>query len=131
MINKCETTQEYIARYKQQYRKINSINCVALNLKVEFTMPGFKHLIYKGSRRRATKIIKSRLKLISLAVPVLKNAEEVLEVRIKKENHNGKKCEVRYEALDAIVSKSEIRVRVVVRTIGNKGKPHFYSIMRY
>ncbi len=126
-----ETTKEYIDRYRRIYDGINSVNSKCLDKRVVFTTPGFKHLVYKGGRRRPNKVIKSRLKLISLAVPVLKNSSEVIETRIRKENHYGQRLEIKYEAVEAVVSKSQIRVRVVVRTIGKKGTPHFFSIMKY
>ena len=128
---KPETTHAYITRYRTLYARIGAVQCEPLGFRVAFTMVGFKHLVYKGNRRRPKHIFKSRLKLIPLAVPVLKNAIEVVETRIKKEEHYGQRCDVRYDALEAVVSKSNIRVRVIVRTIGKQGTPHFFSIMRY
>jgi len=126
-----ESMKEYIARYRKEYNKIVQIKCSALSSSVKFSSVGFKHLIFKGSHRRTNRVIKNRLKLIPLAVPVLKNSFEITETRIKKETHYGAVKEVKYEALEAVVSKSRVRVRVVVRTIGKSGQLQFYSIMKY
>ena len=130
-MDKKESTKDYIQRYKDKYRKIGDVYCVALGLKVKFTLVGFKHLIFKGSRRRVNSVIKNRLRLIPLAPYVLKKADEVVETRIRKENIYGGRRSVRYDAIEAVVGKSNVRVRVVVRTIGEDGQPHFYSIMKY
>ncbi len=126
-----ESMQDYISRYKHTYKQISSFNCKVINSEIYFTMPGFKHLIYKNNRRRPNIVIKSRLKLIPLAIPVLKNITKISETRTNNEFHHGKKCTVTYHAFESIVSKSKILVRVIVRIIGENGKPHFFSIMRY
>jgi hypothetical protein len=126
-----ETMQEYIKRYKDLYSKFEPTRCDVLSVTISFTSIGFKHLIFKGSHRRANHVIKSRLRLLSLSIPVLRKATIVVETRTQKENHNGKEVKVRYDAVEGNVGKGNIRVRVVIRTIGDKGKPHFYSIMRY
>jgi hypothetical protein len=125
------TTSEYIGKYKVMYRLLKPIYSKAIGDKVHFNMPGFKHLIFKNNRRRATKAIFNRLVLIPLIAPVIHNCEEEKEVRIRKEVINGKKVDVTYYSLEAHVGKDSVRVRVVTRKVGLKGKHYFISIMKF
>lgn len=125
------TTSEYIGKYKVMYRLLKPIYSKAIGDKVHFNMPGFKHLIFKNNRRRATKAIFNRLVLIPLIAPVIHNCEEEKEVRIRKEGINGKKVDVTYYSLEAHVGKDSVRVRVVTRKVGLKGKHYFISIMKF
>ena len=43
----------------------------------------------------------------------------------------SKKVAVTYYALEAFVGKDSVRVRVVTRKVGVKGKHYFQSIMKY
>ena len=94
-------------------------------------MPGFKHLIFKGKHRRETKAIFNRLVLVPLIAPVIHNCEEEVEIRLRREMIDGKKVKVTYYALEAHVGKDSVRVRVVTRKVGQKGKHYFQSIMKY
>lgn len=96
-----------------------------------FNMAGFKHLIYKGKHRRTQAAIYNRLVLIPLILPVIKSCEEETEVRIRNEMVDGKKVKVTYYSLEANVGKENVRVRVVTRKMGSKGKHYFLSIMKY
>jgi hypothetical protein len=44
---------------------------------------------------------------------------------------DGKKVQVTYHALEARVGKDGVRVRVVTRKVGDKGRHYFQSIMKY
>lgn len=94
-------------------------------------MRGFKHLIFKGPRRRPSAAIVNRLVLIPLIKPTIMSCDEVLETRIRKEIIDGKKVEVTYHALEAHVGQDSVKVKVVVRKVGEKGKFYFYSVMKY
>ncbi len=94
-------------------------------------MPGFKHLIFKGKHRRETRELFNRLVLVPLIAPVIYNCTEEKEIRIRKEIIDGKKILVTYHALETLVGKDNIRVRVVTRKAGNKGKNYFQSIMKF
>lgn len=125
------STSEFIERYKEEFKKLSSVRCVAIGEKVCFNMYGFKHLIFKGRHRRPTKVIFNRLVLIPLIVPTIKNSDEILETRIRKEIIDGKKVSVTYHALETKVGKDSVSVRVVVRKIGKNGKFYFFSVMKY
>jgi hypothetical protein len=124
-------TSEVIEKYKTEYSKLKPVHSKAIGEKVYFNITGFKHLIYKGRHRRETKVILNRLVLIPLIAPVINNCTEEQEIRIRKEIIDGKKASVTYYALEAFVGKDSVRVRVVTRKVGKKGKHHFQSIMKY
>lgn len=124
-------TKDIVAKYKRTYKGIKPIKSAAIKDTVYFNMYGFKHLIFKGKHRRESKAIFHRLVLIPLIAPVIHNCDEVLEVRIRKEIIRGKKVQVTYNALEAHVGKDSVRVKVVTRKVGEKGKHYFQSIMKY
>jgi len=125
------STTELIVKYRAEYNKLTPIYSKAIKSKVFFNSPGFKHLIFKGKHRRDTKNIFNRLILVPLIAPVIKNCTEEKEIRIRKELINNKKVCVTYYALEAYVGKDSVRVRVVTRKVGNKGKHYFQSIMKF
>ena len=124
-------TRDLIAKYRGEYKKLKPTHSKAIGEKVYFNMPGFKHLIFKGKHRRESAAIFNRLVLIPLIAPVIYNCTEEVEIRIRNEVIDGKKVKVTYYALEAHVGKDSVRVRVVTRKVGEKGKHHFQSIMKY
>jgi hypothetical protein len=124
-------TAEIIAKYRTMYHKITPLKSPAIDDKVYFNIRGFKHLIFKGSHRRDNATIYNRLVLIPLIAPVIKNCDEEVEIRIRRETVGGKPVKVTYYALEARVGSSEARVRVVTRKVGKNGKHYFQSIMKY
>lgn len=124
-------TRDLIAKYRGEYKKLKPIHSKAIGEKVYFNMPGFKHLIFKGKHRRESAAIFNRLVLIPLIAPVIYNCTEEVEIRIRNEVIDGKKVKVTYYALEAHAGKDSVRVRVVTRKVGEKGKHHFQSIMKY
>lgn len=124
-------TQDLIAKYRAEYVNLKPIQSTAIGDKVYFNMYGFKHLIFKGKHRRDTKTIFNRLVLIPLIAPVIHNCDEETEIRTRREMIDGKKVKVIYYALEAHVGKDSVRVRVVTRKVGEKGKHYFQSIMKY
>ncbi len=124
-------TKDLIAKYRAEYIKLKPIHSKAIGEKVYFNMPGFKHLIFKGRHRRESASIFNRLVLVPLIAPVIHNCTEEVEIRIRKEMIDGKKVKVTYYALEAHVGKDSVRVRVITRKVGEKGKHYFQSIMKY
>ena len=124
-------TSEVIEKYRAEYSKLKPIQSKAIGEMVYFNVTGFKHLIYKGKHRREAKVIFNRLVLIPLIAPVIKNCTEEKEIRIRKEIIDGKKISVTYYALEEFVGKDSVRVRVVTRKVGKKGRHYFQSIMKY
>jgi hypothetical protein len=119
-----------IDKYKTVYKGIKPVYSKIINEKIYFGMAGFNHLIFKSGHRRKNKIIFSRLVLVPLIVPVIKNCEELAKARTRNEDINGKKTSVTYYAFEAPVGKRAILVRVVIRKVGDKGKYSFQSVMR-
>lgn len=124
-------TEDLMAKYRAEYVKLKPIHSNAIGEKVYFNMPGFKHLIFKGRHRRESAAIFNRLVLVPLIAPVIHNCDEEVEIRIRNEVIDGKKVKATYYALEAHVGKDSVRVRVVTRKIGEKGKHYFQSIMKY
>lgn len=122
---------ELVRKYKNDYRALKPVFSPAIGDKVYFNMPGFKHLIFKAGHRRTNKVIFSRLVLIPLIIPVIKNCNEEIEIRIRREIIDKKKIKVTYYALEARVGKDSVRVRVITRKVGEEGKHYFQSIMKY
>lgn len=125
------STQELIKKYRAEFLKLRPIYSKAIGDKVYFNMPGFKHLIFKGKHRRQSSAVINRLVLIPLIAPVIHNCSEEVEIRIRNEVIDGKKVKVTYYALEAHVGKDSVRVRVITRKVGEKGKHYFTSIMKY
>ncbi len=123
--------KDLIEKYKQDYKLIKPIYSKPIGDKVYFNMFGFKHLIFKEKHRRDNKTIYNRLVLIPLINVVIRNCDEEVEIRMRRENIKGKRTMVTYYALEATVGKSKARVRVITRKVGNKGKHYFQSIMKY
>jgi hypothetical protein len=130
MINE-RNLQETIAKYRRLYSSIKPTYSEAIGTKVYFNMLGFKHLIFKNKHRRDNNSIYERLILIPLVVPVIHNCDEPVEIRKRPEIIDGKKVWVEYNALEAKVGKSNTRVRVVTRKVGENGQHYFQSIMKY
>jgi len=124
-------TGEIIAKYRKIYSQITSVHSSAIGEKVYFNIRGFKHLIFKGKHRRDSATIYNRLVLVPLIVPVIKNCNEEVEIRIRREMIDGKQVKVTYYALEACVGNCSARVRVVTRKVGDKGRHYFQSIMKY
>ena len=123
--------KDFIAKYREEYDKLRPMYSPAIEDYVHFNMQGFKHLIYKGSHRRTNATIKNRLVLIPLIPAVIKNCEEEVEMRVRREIVDGEKVKVTYYALEANVGKANARVRVVTRKLGEKGKHYFLSVMKF
>ena len=123
--------KDIIEKYRSEYKKISPTYSKAIGDKIHFNMYGFKHLIFKGKHRRENKAIMNRLVLIPLIVPVIRNCDEEIEIRVRRETIDGKRVRVTYHALEALVGKSNARVRVVTRKVGEKGSHFFQSIMKY
>lgn len=124
-------TKDLIAKYRAEYAKLKPIQSKAIGDKVYFNMFGFKHLIFKGKHRRDTKAVFNRLVLVPLIAPVIHNCDEEVEIRVRREVIKGIKVKVTYYALEAHVGKDSVRVRVVTRKVGEKGRHYFQSIMKY
>jgi hypothetical protein len=123
--------KEFVDKYKLVFQGLRPVSSPAIGEMVYFNMPGFKHLMFKGKHKRTGEAILNRLVLIPLIIPVIKSCVEETEIRIRKEDIDGKRISVTYYALESNVGKHSARVRVVTRKVGSKGKHYFISIMKY
>ena len=124
-------TKNFIDKYKTEYVKLSPVFSKAIGDTVYFNMSGFKHLIFKGRRRRENAAIFNRLVLVPLIAPVIHNCSKEKEIRVREEMINNKIIRVTYYSLEARVGRDRVRVRVVTRKLGSLGKHYFQSVMRY
>ena len=122
---------------KSIYDSIKSIYCPVLGRNIIFNAKGFYHLSYKpdGTSRDVREII-YKLTLVPLAVPVVKNAIGVHEVRNitlpKSRKKGASKVKAKQYALTAIVGrKNPVEVRVIVLDVENSQNLIFWSIMKH
>lgn len=118
------------------YKKIGYIRCPALNHElVHFTNEGFRHLMFKGKRRRSERdkrVQMMKFKLLPKAKDVIEIAttfqeydEELTEVVKKRKKRQIKEpAMIKYWGFVAIID--GYRLKVIVRQIGN-GQKHFWS----
>lgn len=100
-----------------------------------FNSDGFHHLQFSARRERNKKEQLLKFSLLPLAIGVIKNSGTLQEYRKglvavghKAKDGFTKMKEVQYWGFVAIVGKSNIKIRVVVRRIGD-GNTAFWSVM--
>ncbi|MBI1961503.1 MAG: hypothetical protein HYS45_02275 [Parcubacteria group bacterium] len=110
------------------YKAVRQVHCPLLSEDIHFTSKGFRHLLYDGlGHARSKKERMYRLGLLPLLIPVIKNANEVIEYKSEFSKKLGKKTEI-WE-LGHVVGKQNTKVTVILRRIGT-GNIHFYSIWK-
>jgi hypothetical protein len=124
---------EFILEAKKQYKAIKTpVFCSCLNRPINITSSGFTHLLRKGNGKpRNIAEIKHKTRLIPLIVPVIKHATDAsYEKRPVRKNSkkNAPIVQAEYLGLEANVGKNPIKVRVIIRRIGD-GEAHFWSVM--
>ena len=104
---------------------------------ITFSSDGFHHLQFSARRERnkSEQILKFRL--LPLAIGIIRNSGTLQEYRknllgIGKKGKDGlrKTKEVEYFGFIAIVGKEKIKIRVVLRRVGD-GNITFWSVMPY
>lgn len=120
---------------KNKYSDYERVYCKILKEYVYFNSIGFRHLIYKrdGTPRTFKEQI-YKLTLLPLVIPVIKNADVILEIRnisFKYGSSSKRKTkQATTYALSAFVGKNRsVDTRVILLRVGN-GKLVFYSVMR-
>jgi len=130
-INYCK---ELTKKRKKEYIKIKKIYCSCLQEYIYFNAKGFHHLKHGVTgRKRITKEQIYKLQLMPLVIPVIKKAKKINEHKWKKVKINRKKKstkkKVEYWSLVEIVGRKSIKIKVILRKVGN-GKIIFWSVMR-
>lgn len=120
---------------KKTYKDIGRIRCPILNKDITFNSIGFRHLLYKqdGTARNVNEVI-YKLTLLPLAIPTIKNAIHISDIRDTKIRYGrgGKKKVKRgrtYSLVAKVGRKNPVSIRVIVLSIEN-GNFVFYSIMK-
>lgn len=108
-----------------------------LESQVIFNADGFHHLQFSARRERNKKEQILKFNLFPLAIKVIKNAGTLQEYRkgfvsIGKKSRDGfaRTKEAQYWGFVAIVGSPQIKIRVILRRIGD-GNITFWSVMPY
>lgn len=120
---------------KAIYNAQKSVYNPYLKSQIIFNSDGFHHLQFSTRRERNKKEQLLKLSLLPLVVRVIKNSGTLQEYRkgiiaAGKKAKDGftKMKEVEYWGFVAIVGKSKIKIRVILRRIGN-GNIIFWSVL--
>ena len=119
---------------RQRYDSLpRSLRCKCLNRNISLNARGFHHLSYDGSgKARAKKEAYKKLVLVPLIPHVLSLAtESTYEKKFSRKNRKKDSPSIKVEkwGMEAVVGRSSIRVRVVVRR-ENDGQFIFWSVMQ-
>ncbi|MDP2586625.1 MAG: hypothetical protein Q8P32_02525 [Candidatus Komeilibacteria bacterium] len=122
---------------KALYDKINQIYNPYLQNQIIFNSNGFHHLRFSARKERNKKEQLLKFSLLPLAIIVIKNSGTLQEYRKgflsmgdKARDGFWKTKLVEYWGFVAIVGKSKIKIRVVLRKVGD-GIITFWSVMPY
>jgi len=103
--------------------------------KITFNSDGFHHLQFSARRERNKKEQRLKFSLLPLAITIIKKSGTIQEYRktfipIGKKGRDGftKTKNVEYWAFIAIIGEHQIKIRVIIRKIGD-GKIIFWSVM--
>ncbi|MDD4995612.1 MAG: hypothetical protein PHW53_04080 [Patescibacteria group bacterium] len=125
---------------REAYEKIGGIYCPALKADIIFNSDGFHHLRYDSNRSEREKLAQAnKFKYFNDSVEILKKATTIQEYRrsiipVGDIDKNGfhKTKTVEWFGFFAIVNFSNcIRIKAVVRRVGEDGKYHFWSVMPF
>ena len=120
------------------YNQIEKLRCPALhNDIIHFTNEGFRHLMYKGAKRKAERnksVQIMKFKLLPKATDIIKITttyqeydEQLIDVVKKKKKRTVKETSVtKYWGFVAIIN--NFRLKAIVRQVGN-GQKHFWSVI--
>jgi len=120
---------------KELYNSQKNVYNPYLNSKITFNSDGFHHLQFSARRERCKKEQVLKFNLLPLAIKTIKKAGTLQEYRkqlitIGKKGKDGfsKTKQVEYWGFIAIFIKTQIKIRVILRKIGD-GKITFWSVM--
>lgn len=133
-----ETDLQYFNERKEKTRAIynaqKDIHNPYLKNQIIFNSDGFHHLQFSARRERNKKEQLLKFNLLQLAIGVIKNSGTLQEYRknlipISDKRKNGTLMKwVEYWGFVAIVGEKQIKIRVVLRRIGD-GNITFWSVM--
>ena len=110
-----------LEKRRAEYRKFTPLFCPCLNEQITFNSDGFNHLRFHLEHKARTQAEQvHKLNFLPHVRTVLIKASKIESYR--KINKSE------YWALCATIGKGNLKVRVIIRRIGN-GKMHFWSVM--
>lgn len=119
------------------FRKTESLLCPYFQEEVIFNSDGFHHLQFSARRERNKKEQILKFTLLPLATQIIKKSGTIQEYRktlgtVGKKSKDGlqKTKTIEYWGLVAIVGENKIKVRVVLRRVGD-GNIIFWSVMSH
>ncbi|MFZ4500236.1 MAG: hypothetical protein ACOYMZ_01910 [Minisyncoccia bacterium] len=120
---------------RKEYHTWVPIYCPALRTYVFFNAKGFTHLRFKTDNTpRAPKEAMYKLGLLPLVRSVIHNATaiEKYEQRVAPVGGSRKKVlkEMQYWGITEVVGKQQVKIKVVLRKIGDGEHIHFWSVMK-
>lgn len=129
----------YFEQRKERARSIyniqKNIHNPYLEIEVIFNSDGFHHLQFSARRERNKKEQLLKFSLLPLAIKVIKKSGTLQEYRkdivaVGKKGNDGfrKTKEVQYWGFVAIIGEQKIKIRVILRKIGD-GNVIFWSVM--
>ena len=132
---------EYFSQRKEKaktiYNRQKSVSNPYLKSQVILNSDGFHYLQFSARRERDKKEQLLKFSLLPLAIQIIKNAGTLQEFRrglveIGKKGNDGfsKTKNVTYWGFVAIVGENQIKVRTVLRRVGD-GNIIFWSVMPY
>lgn len=120
------------------YKSIGSVRCPYFKEKVAFNAKGLRHLKFKSDQQARTKTNQyPRLKLLRFAPQILKKSHTLQDIwrtrMFEKQKTNGRwkhlMKDVIFYGFIAVLDNENIRLKVIVKTIG--GKKYFWSVIPY
>lgn len=103
----------------RQYKKINTLYCPYLKVRVKFTGKGFWHIIYTGrNEKRDTSSQQLRFKLLEKAVQVIQLTTTLQEYE--------ETTQIKYFGFIAIID--GWKIKIIIKQIGH-GAPFFWSVI--
>ena len=120
--------QSFVEQKRKEYKSYVPVFSPALREWVTFNAEGFGHLRFTpdGKAREQNEQI-YKLNLLPLVIRVIESTRSINACRRIFKNNLVK---VTYWSLVARVGNPRIKVKVIIRKVGNKGKVHFWSVMR-
>ena len=130
---------QYYNKLKEKAKQIFEANpiiyCPYFSEHITFNSDGFHHLQFSNRRERNKNEQNLKFSLLSLAIKIIKKSGTIQEYRtglceVGKKGKDGftKTKNVEYWGLEAIVGENKIKVRTILRRIGD-GKIIFWSVM--
>lgn len=120
---------------KNEYKTWRPIYCLALRGYIHFNSQGFNHLRFKTNNTpRNKKEAMYKLGLLPLVRAVINKATFVnkYERRFSPLGGSSKKIlkEIEYWSLVEVVGKQNVKIRVILRKVGNGERINFWSVMK-